>query len=168
MFLLSCFRRNPALTSRAAPAKAIFTLCIALFSAAPVWAGKTLILDETTPSALIKQVEGMKQYAKELSGERVQREFLTDIESLLNRLATVKSFNGLPANESTEIANDYESLRARADGGDAKTERRICERVRRTGTHMVTTICLTASQRARNAEKAKESMIELQRRTNNN
>jgi hypothetical protein len=167
MFVLSCFRRNPVLTSRALPARAILTLCIALFSAAPVWAGKALILDETTPPALIKQVESMKQYAKELSGERVQREFLADLESLLNRLATVKSFSGMPANESTEIVNDYESLRARADGGDAESERRICERVRRTGTHMVTTICLTASERARNAEKAKESMIDLQRKTNN-
>ena len=133
--------------------------------ATPTFAAATLALDEIAPSALIERVEQMKLKAKNLQRQSEQRDFISDAESLSTRLAKIEDFNSLSAKQRNRIANDYESLRARADGGEAKSSRRICERVRRTGTNMVKTICLTQAEREQIAAKSADSMTELQRKT---
>ena len=139
-------------------------LFLAILFATPLLAA-TLVLDESTPKQVIESIEKMKVKVDELNGETVKRQFLSDAQALTEQLLELKSFDGLSEQKSVKIVNNYESLRTRAEGGIAKTERRICERVKRTGTHMPTTVCLTQAERDRNAASAREGMTEIQRRS---
>jgi hypothetical protein len=142
----------------------VLGLQLATLAATPLRA-ETLVLVETTPAALIERVEAMQLSAKNMRSQTMQREFLADAESLKAQINKVADFQSISEAEKMRIANGYESLRERADGIVAKSERRICERIRRTGTHMVTRICMTEAEWAKLGESARDSMTEMQRKT---
>jgi hypothetical protein len=125
---------------------------------------ETLVLVETTPAALIERVEKMQLSAKNMRSETMQREFLANAESLKAQIAEFEDFQAVSEADKTRIANSYESLRARADGDVAKSERRICKQTRRTGSHMVTRVCMTEAERAKQGESSRDSLIEIQRK----
>jgi hypothetical protein len=139
-------------------------LQLATLAATPLHA-ETLVLVDITPAALIERIETMQLSAKNIPSETKQRQFLTDAESLKAQIAKIEDFQSASEAAKLRIANGYESLRERADGIVAKNERRRCERVRRTGSNMVTRVCMTEAQWAQRSESARDSMTEMQRKT---
>ena len=134
-----------------------------LVVAAP--APKPISLAELSPTELSQRVEKLKDNAPKFASKSAERQFHSDIEALTSRLVGRSDFAEFSENEQVRIVSAYESLRAIADAGDAKANRRICERVQRTGSHRVTTICLTQAERDRNKEVAQDSMIDIQRKS---
>ena len=116
---------------------------------------KSISLDETSPKQLLERVEKLQEAAPNLD-KRKQKAFLRDATALQLKLAKIADFSDLNAAEKVLIVNAYESLRERGDG-DAGSER-VCERVKRIGSNMPTTICMTRDERDNERELAREKM----------
>ncbi len=101
-----------------------------------------LVLDEVSPKQLVKRVEILKKLAPKLrSSER--KDYLADATALARRLSGISDFAGLTEADKNLVVTDFESLRTRA----ASIEEKICERVKRTGSNMTTTVCMTRQER---------------------
>ncbi len=125
----------------------------------------TAAFQQVAPSEISSRLDAMKSQAAGLRTTRDQRNFLADIELLKVRLVGLDSFDSLSEKDSIDVVNAYESLRVRAEGGGAKLTHKTCERVRRTGTNLFTTICMTQAERDKAEDMARESMIQAQRNT---
>ncbi len=145
-------------------ALSFFLLSVGAVGAAP--APEPISLKELTPKELQQRVENLKTSADKFANNRsVQRQFHTDIAELSARLEGQTNFEQFSDSDQVKIVNAYESLRARASNGDVASNRRICERIQRTGSHMTKTVCLTQAERDQIKRSSEESLIELQRKT---
>lgn len=116
---------------------------------------KSISLDETSPKQLIERVEKLQAQAPNLDrGKR--KAFIRDAAALSLKLSQITDFSELNAAEKVQIANAYESLRERGDNGSGS--KRVCERVKRLGSNMPTTVCMTRDQRDHEQELAREKM----------
>ncbi len=120
-----------------------------------------LSLDKSSPSQVLQSIEQLQSRAEKLPASE-KKKFLADATALSQRVSTLTSFENLQANERVEIVNAYEALRTRADGIE-DSGRRICERVKRLGSNMTTTICLTKAERDRAQVAAGDGMATMQR-----
>ena len=120
-----------------------------------------LSLEKSSPTEVLESIEKLQSRADKLPVSE-KKQFLADAAALNKRISALTSFENLQANERVEIVNAYEALRVRADG-TADSERRICERVKRLGSNMTTTICLTKAERDRSREVAADGMATMQR-----
>jgi hypothetical protein len=137
------------------------TLFTAL-TASPYAAAAQISLEDTSPVQLIERVEKMRSSAAAQRNERAKKAFTADLERLMDTLRSTPDFAALDDQGRIDIANQYESLRARADGGTAKRDRRICKREMRVGSHMGTTVCRTQAEIDRERESSNDSMREIQ------
>ena len=123
-------------------------------------------LAELSPAELKLRVEKLKSNADRFANNKsVQRQFQADSNALIARLDGQSNFAQFNKSDQVEIVNAYESLRARALAGDASRNRRVCERVHRTGSHRVQTICLTQEERDLARKGSTDSLIQVQRRS---
>ncbi len=117
-----------------------------------------IVLDEISPKQLVKRIEILKKLAPKLkSSERPK--YLADATALSNRLSAISEFSALGEADKNILVANYESLRARA----ATIDEKICERVKRTGSNMTTTVCLTRQERAQIRADGQEKSRDLQR-----
>ena len=111
---------------------------IAFAASAPA----AIVLDEVSPKQLVKRVEILKKLAPKLKASERQ-DYLADATALSKRLSAISEFSSLADSDKNLVVTDYESLRARA----ATINEKVCERVRRTGSNMTTTVCMTRQER---------------------
>jgi hypothetical protein len=133
----------------------VLSLVLSVCAYPSLASAKAISLDETSPKQLLERVEKLQEQAENLD-KRKQKAFLRDAEALSLKLSNVADFSDLNAAEKVLIVNAYESLRERGDG-DAGSER-VCERVKRIGSNMPTTVCMTRDQRDYEQELAREKM----------
>jgi hypothetical protein len=148
--------------------KTFVALVLVLFASTNSIAAKsdaTAAFEQVAPSEISSRLDAMKSQAAGLRSARDQRIFLADIEQLKTRLVGLTSFENLPEKDSIDVVNAYESLRVRAEGGGARLTHKTCERVRRTGTNLFTTLCMTQAERDKAEDTARDSMIQAQRNT---
>ncbi len=145
---------------------ALTYLLLSLGAATAAPAPEPISLKELSPKELQARVEDFKSRADKFANNRsVQRQFQADIVALTARLEGQSNFAEFSDSDQAEIINAYESLRVRASDGDVASNRRICERVQRTGSHMMTTICLTQAERDKAKLISQDSLIDLQRKS---
>ena len=142
---------------------AVMLICVCSADAAPkLSAGpKQLQFSEVKPADLAVIVEGWRekfQSSDVLIRGAKAKQYVADVEKLLERLDALESWDGLSEAKRIEIANSYEELRAQTDGGLAAGTQRKCSQEKRLGSNLRTMICVTAAEQARR-DKANELMI---------
>jgi hypothetical protein len=107
---------------------------------------KKISIAETSPTELVVLIEKMRDATAKQPNAVKRSAFSADIDRLLETVRATPDFAALKEKDRIAIANQYESLRARADGGAAKQDRRICAREVRVGSHLGTTVCRTQAE----------------------
>ena len=122
-----------------------------------------LSLDQTTPQELLVFVNG---FATKI--ERVpqsEQKFLANrITDLQTTLESIQDWTTIDEKKKVALVNQYEMIRATLGNAEAKRGRKTCQRVTRVGSHMATTVCLTADERDAIRKKAERNLESVRRK----
>lgn len=118
---------------------------------------KTLSLAEVSPAAVLESVEKLKAQADKVPSQSARRDFIGDADALSDKLRSITSFEALSEKQRIELVNQYESLRSRAIAANDRGKRRVCKRVRTTGSNLTTTVCQTQAEIDKGAESEEDA-----------
>lgn len=129
----------------------VFVACIFLAGLVPLSAAKsvqarTLSLSDSSPAAVLESVEQLKSQSGKVRSGPARRDFVSDAEALSRKLRDLRSFDELSEKQRIALVNQYESLRARVAAAIDRGKRRICQRIRPTGSNLITTVCQTQDE----------------------
>jgi hypothetical protein len=144
--------------------KSLFIACTTVIMGCAIAADKvpdSVTFESITPAELALVVAGWQdKYDNSdiiIKGTKAKA-YQADLSKLLEQLQELDSWEGLNKDERVKLANLYEDLRARTDGGEATANQRRCTMERRAGSNLRKMICVTVAEQAR-ADKLNQAAL---------
>lgn len=123
----------------------------------------TPALAQTSPALVIESMEQLKSKSSVFATARERRDFLRDANQLSSELRAIENFEQLTPEQNHELAKRIDALHTRIVTATERSKRRICERVRRVGSNLTTTVCQTQAEIDRAARQTELKLMNVRR-----
>lgn len=123
----------------------------------------TPALAQTSPALVIESMEQLKSKSSVFATARERRDFLRDANQLSSELRAIENFEQLTPEQNYELAKRIDALHTRIVTATERSKRRICERVRRVGSNLTTTVCQTQAEIDRAARQTELKLMNVRR-----
>ena len=109
-------------------------------------------LNRTTPEELLTIVQGWQGKFEDgnvLLDRNEEKTYSARLLALQEKINAIDDFAALPKAQKIALTNEYEALRAQTDGGEARGNRKVCQREKPIGSNRFVLVCITAAHQKR-------------------